>query len=176
MYELPTLETLFTNFIPEADMPIFPSIPTAESHANPLQDYTMTPTEGFGIDWTTIPPHGGGLVATSKNKVHRQYSCTSNFYARLSCFASTHVWTRWWFALRLAERQVIQCPFMGCSDTLQWINIPRHIKSIHLGVRFRCPNCGKLYTRPEGLATHTASLKCYGRCLFGETWSQPRGT
>ncbi|KAF8554906.1 hypothetical protein OG21DRAFT_1508298 [Imleria badia] len=67
---------------------------------------------------------------------------------------------------RHAQRQVVQCPFMGCSDALQWMSIPRHIKSIHLGVRFRCPNCDKQYTRREGLATHTASLKCYGQYLF----------
>jgi len=64
------------------------------------------------------------------------------------------------------QRQVVQCPWVGCSDTLRWMNIPRHIRSIHLGVRFRCLNCGKAYTRPRGLAMHTASLECYGQCLF----------
>ena len=67
---------------------------------------------------------------------------------------------------RHAQRQAIECPWMGCSHTLKWMNIPRHIQSIHLGVRFRCFNCSKPYTRPEGLARHTVSLKCYGQCLF----------
>ena len=67
---------------------------------------------------------------------------------------------------RHPQRQPVQCPWVGCSDTLQWINMARHIKSIHLGVRFRCPNCDRLFTRPGGLANHTASLKCYGQCLF----------
>lgn len=65
---------------------------------------------------------------------------------------------------RHARRQAVQCPWMGCTDTLKWMNVPRHIQSIHLGVRFACFNCGKLYTRPEGLARHTIALKCYGQC------------
>lgn len=67
---------------------------------------------------------------------------------------------------RHLQRQVVRCPWMGCSDTLLWMNVPRHIQSIHLGVRFRCFNCGKLYTRFEGLARHTTSLKCNGQLLF----------
>lgn len=67
---------------------------------------------------------------------------------------------------RYPQRHVVQCPFRGCSDTLRWMNTPRHIQTIHLGVRFRCVNCGKPYTRPERLANHTASLKCHGQCLF----------
>ncbi|KAF8546676.1 hypothetical protein OG21DRAFT_1056157 [Imleria badia] len=62
---------------------------------------------------------------------------------------------------RHPQQQAVQCPWEGCSQTLKWMNIPRHIQSIHLGVRYRCPNCDKPYTRPEGLATHTASLKFY---------------
>ena len=63
------------------------------------------------------------------------------------------------------QREVVQCPWVGCSDTLQWTNIPRHIKSIHLGVRFWCPNCNRAYTRRNGLVAHTASLNCQGLCL-----------
>ena len=66
---------------------------------------------------------------------------------------------------RHPEREAVQCPWVGCTRTLQWVNIPRHIRSIHLGVRFRCLNCDKPYTRPKGLEMHTASLKCYGQCL-----------
>ncbi|KAG6381980.1 hypothetical protein JVT61DRAFT_608 [Boletus reticuloceps] len=65
-----------------------------------------------------------------------------------------------------SQRRVVQCPWTGCPAILRWMNIPRHIQSIHLGVRFRCFNCGKAYTRPEGLAVHTASLKCYGNAYF----------
>jgi hypothetical protein len=67
---------------------------------------------------------------------------------------------------RHLQREAVQCPWVGCSHTLQWMSIPRHIQSAHLGVRFTCLNCGKQYTRPRGLAMHTASLKCYGQCLF----------
>ncbi|KAH0831159.1 hypothetical protein J3R83DRAFT_13735, partial [Lanmaoa asiatica] len=61
---------------------------------------------------------------------------------------------------RHPQRQTVLCPWNGCSDTLQWMNIPRHIQSCHLGIRFGCLNCGKSYTRPEGLTKHTASLNC----------------
>jgi hypothetical protein len=67
---------------------------------------------------------------------------------------------------RHPQREAVQCPWVGCSHTLQWMSIPRHIQSTHLGVRFTCVNCGKPYTRPRGLAMHTASLKCYSQCLF----------
>jgi hypothetical protein len=67
---------------------------------------------------------------------------------------------------RHLQREAVQCPWMGCARTLQWMSIPRHIQSTHLGVRFTCLNCGKQYTRPKGLAIHTASLKCYSQCLF----------
>lgn len=60
------------------------------------------------------------------------------------------------------QRQIVQCSWMGCSDGLRWMNIPRHIQSVHLGIRFKCFNCGKLYTRPEGLERHTISQKCIG--------------
>ena len=63
---------------------------------------------------------------------------------------------------RYPQRQAVQCPWMGCSDTLLWMNIPRHIRTFHLGVRFECANCGKPFTRPQGLARHIASLKCNG--------------
>ncbi|KAF8554898.1 hypothetical protein OG21DRAFT_1508283 [Imleria badia] len=67
MYELPPFDPPFTDFIPEAniDMPVVPPNSTAESHANPLQGYAMTPTQGSGIDWSN-PVHFGGLVTTSK--------------------------------------------------------------------------------------------------------------
>lgn len=68
---------------------------------------------------------------------------------------------------RHPQRQVVQCPWVGCSATLQWTNIRRHIQSIHQGIRFRCPNCNKAYTRSGALAMHTASLKCHSQCLFG---------
>ncbi|KAH0832986.1 hypothetical protein J3R83DRAFT_11964, partial [Lanmaoa asiatica] len=55
---------------------------------------------------------------------------------------------------RHPQRQAVQCPWMGCSNTLRWMNIPRHIQSVHLGIRFECFNCGKRYTRLEGLARH----------------------
>lgn len=64
------------------------------------------------------------------------------------------------------QRQTVHCPWIGCSDTLQWMNVPRHIQSVHLGIRFRCFDCGRAYTRREGLTRHTASLKCRGQCLF----------
>ncbi|KAF9223820.1 hypothetical protein BS17DRAFT_781270 [Gyrodon lividus] len=58
------------------------------------------------------------------------------------------------------ERLVIQCPWTGCPDRLQWVNVPRHIGSIHLGIRLQCWKCGKLFTRANALERHVASNKC----------------
>ena len=55
--------------------------------------------------------------------------------------------------------EMVQCPWAGCSDNLRWMNIPRHIRSIHLGVRIVCPTCEKSFTRSLGLAKHVASSK-----------------
>ena len=206
MYELPTSDSLFTNFI---QVPVFLPISTTGSQANPSsQGYTVTPTEGSGIDWS-IPPHVKGPDATSEKykfttsaqltpppgNVHESYYAYNTSHdvpplqAAIPDFPASPVPTCGlagglpcalplegsvtsikrhlrMHGHRHPQRLVVQCPFMGCSDTLQWINIPRHIRSIHLGVRFRCPNCDKLYTRAYGLTIHTALLKCYSQCLF----------
>lgn len=67
---------------------------------------------------------------------------------------------------RYRQQKTVQCPWVGCSNTLLWMNMPRHIQSTHLGVRFRCFSCGKPYTRFEALTRHTTSLKCSGQGLF----------
>lgn len=56
--------------------------------------------------------------------------------------------------------ELVQCPWTGCSDMLRWMNLPRHIRSIHLGVRMVCPNCKRSFTRALGLAKHVASKNC----------------
>jgi uncharacterized protein (DUF983 family) len=56
-------------------------------------------------------------------------------------------------------REMVQCPWAGCSDKLRWMNIPRHIRSIHLGVRMVCPTCERSFTRSLGLAKHVASSR-----------------
>ena len=70
---------------------------------------------------------------------------------------------RWHLALHGHKHQgkdLVQCPWAGCSDMLRWMNIPRHIRSIHLGVRMVCPTCERSFTRPLGLTKHVASNKC----------------
>ncbi|KAF8837477.1 hypothetical protein BDN67DRAFT_1013838 [Paxillus ammoniavirescens] len=59
-------------------------------------------------------------------------------------------------------RSSVQCPWMGCPDRLQWENVPRHIASIHMGIRLQCLRCGKLFTRATALEKHAASDK--NRC------------
>lgn len=57
-------------------------------------------------------------------------------------------------------REMVQCPWTGCFDRLRWMNIPRHIRSVHLGVRMACPNCRRSFTRTLGLAKHVSSKNC----------------
>lgn len=57
-------------------------------------------------------------------------------------------------------REMVECPWVGCSDKLRWMNIPRHVRSIHLGVRMVCPTCERSFTRSLGLARHIASQQC----------------
>ncbi|KAG6332247.1 hypothetical protein ID866_6839 [Astraeus odoratus] len=52
---------------------------------------------------------------------------------------------------------MVVCPWQGCTKSLQYMNLPRHIRSAHLGVRFCCERCGKSVTRKEGIARHGAT-------------------
>ncbi|KAN0092917.1 hypothetical protein V8E55_003701 [Tylopilus felleus] len=58
------------------------------------------------------------------------------------------------------RREIVQCPWAGCCDKLRWMNIPRHIRSVHLGARMVCPTCERSFTRSLGLTKHIASKKC----------------
>jgi hypothetical protein len=51
------------------------TIPIPETdHANPAQTYLVTPHLGVNTDWS-VPPHAGGLVATSKDGDSSMVSC-----------------------------------------------------------------------------------------------------
>lgn len=52
----------------------------------------------------------------------------------------------------------VSCPWQGCSKKMRWVNVPRHIRVIHLGDRLPCRKCGKLYSRKDALDVHTT--KC----------------
>ncbi|KAF8416132.1 hypothetical protein L210DRAFT_3511939 [Boletus edulis BED1] len=181
MYE-PALDTLMNiDFIPQADILPFPPAFT-QSQTNLAQTYTVIPTEQSNL------PHVGGPAGNSN--IHQSFHVnnalqgvstlavvttglhaipapTCGLASGLHCTLPLDGSTK---SIKLhlrkhghwhSQRQVVQCPWTGCPAILRWMNIPRHIQSIHLGVRFRCFNCGKAYTRLEGLAVHTASLKCY---------------
>ncbi|KIJ67149.1 hypothetical protein HYDPIDRAFT_109171 [Hydnomerulius pinastri MD-312] len=60
------------------------------------------------------------------------------------------------------EKSVVACPWEGCNKELRWMNIPRHIRSVHLGVRVHCVHCGKPFSREKALEAHRASQKCKG--------------
>ncbi|KAI9574321.1 hypothetical protein HD554DRAFT_2034459 [Boletus coccyginus] len=152
MYELVPNVPLNTNFVPEAEnVPAFQTVSITGNQENPPQTYAVIPTEWFDI----VPPHVGGLVATGRGSVHESFhgitppegfpavpAPTCGLAGGLHCtlplggsdksigdHLRVHGHTH-------PQRQAAQCPWVGCSDTLQWMNIPRHIRSIHLGVRF----------------------------------------
>ncbi|KIJ08824.1 hypothetical protein PAXINDRAFT_18059 [Paxillus involutus ATCC 200175] len=58
-----------------------------------------------------------------------------------------------------SRRSTVQCPWTGCRDQLQWANMMRHIRSIHMGIRLQCWACGKFFTRAKALERHIASSK-----------------
>lgn len=55
---------------------------------------------------------------------------------------------------RQKECSAIICPWQGCKEVVQYRNLPRHVRSIHLGVKLRCAQCGKGFTRADGMAKH----------------------
>ncbi|KAG6334747.1 hypothetical protein ID866_4348 [Astraeus odoratus] len=48
----------------------------------------------------------------------------------------------------------ITCPWRGCTQKVQYKNLARHVRSIHLGVKFQCQGCNKSFTREEAIARH----------------------
>ncbi|KIJ60395.1 hypothetical protein HYDPIDRAFT_117314 [Hydnomerulius pinastri MD-312] len=58
------------------------------------------------------------------------------------------------------ENSVIPCPWAGCNKRLRWMNVPRHVRSVHLGVRVWCGKCGRPFTRERGLEVHLALTNC----------------
>ncbi|KAN0081345.1 hypothetical protein V8E55_008969 [Tylopilus felleus] len=128
---------------PEANISAFPPVSESAtgSQANPSQVYTVIPTGSSDDDWF-IPLH---VVTTSRDCDLPTMSCwISSLYDELFLNTSSYLHRH---GHRHPQRQIVQCPFEGCSSSMLWMNIPRHIQSIHLGVRFRCPNCDKPYTR-----------------------------
>ncbi|KAG8213350.1 hypothetical protein J3R82DRAFT_11836 [Butyriboletus roseoflavus] len=179
--------------IPEADIPPFPLIFTAENQANSSQTYTVIPTERNVTGCSLYSPIEGLVAAGNMHEIAHENNGSQDVStfggvigfpavpfaaAPATCGLAGGLYCTHWQPLdhsvkairmhirmhghRHPQRQIVQCPWMGCSHTSQWANIPRHIQSVHLGVRFVCSNCGTRYTRQEGLTRHTASLKCNG--------------
>ncbi|KAI9572121.1 hypothetical protein HD554DRAFT_2067096 [Boletus coccyginus] len=52
------------------------------------------------------------------------------------------------------ERDTVQCDWENCGQTMQRMNIPRHIVSRHLLAAASCRFCGKQFSRPDVVARH----------------------
>ncbi|KAH0827557.1 hypothetical protein J3R83DRAFT_4278 [Lanmaoa asiatica] len=52
------------------------------------------------------------------------------------------------------ERDTVQCEWQNCGQTMQRMNVPRHIVSRHLLAAARCRFCGRRFSRPDVVARH----------------------
>lgn len=52
------------------------------------------------------------------------------------------------------ERDTVQCEWENCGQTMQRMNVPRHIVSRHLLAAASCRYCGKRFSRPDVVARH----------------------
>lgn len=52
------------------------------------------------------------------------------------------------------ERDTVQCEWENCGQTMQRMNVPRHIVSRHLLAAANCRFCGKRFSRPDVVARH----------------------
>lgn len=52
------------------------------------------------------------------------------------------------------ERDTVQCEWENCGQTMQRMNVPRHIVSRHLLAAASCRFCGKRFSRPDVVARH----------------------
>lgn len=52
------------------------------------------------------------------------------------------------------ERDPVQCEWEGCGQSMQRMNVPRHIVSRHLLAAANCRFCGRRFSRPDVVARH----------------------
>ena len=52
------------------------------------------------------------------------------------------------------ERDMVQCEWENCGQSMQRMNVPRHIVSRHLLAAASCRFCGKQFSRPDVVARH----------------------
>ncbi|KAG9316410.1 hypothetical protein JVU11DRAFT_2444 [Chiua virens] len=52
------------------------------------------------------------------------------------------------------ERDTVQCQWENCGQTMQRMNVPRHIVSRHLLAAASCRFCGKRFSRPDVVGRH----------------------
>ncbi|KAG8213746.1 hypothetical protein J3R82DRAFT_10452 [Butyriboletus roseoflavus] len=52
------------------------------------------------------------------------------------------------------ERDTVQCEWENCGQTMQRMNVPRHIVSRHLLAAASCRFCGKRFSRPDVVTRH----------------------
>ncbi|KIJ12867.1 hypothetical protein PAXINDRAFT_14424 [Paxillus involutus ATCC 200175] len=116
-------------------------------HLSPPDAPAVQGTQNF----TPAPPPMRTLVCGLAGGT----TCTQPLYGTMASLRE-HIHTH---GHKHPGRSTVQCPWMGCPDRLQWENMPRHIASIHMGIRLQCERCGKLFTRAKALEKHVTSNK-----------------
>ncbi|KIJ12860.1 hypothetical protein PAXINDRAFT_14421 [Paxillus involutus ATCC 200175] len=179
-----TLDALLTaGFTFEESVHLIQSIIEGRSQASLPPVNGATSTEGSSATWANIPGPVPGPLVTAPGDMHPNppglpaVQGTPNFAPTppamqtlicglaggATCTQPLHgTMTSLQAHIRMhghkhPGRSSVQCPWMGCLDRLQWDNMPRHIASIHMGIRLKCGRCGKLFTRAKALERHVAS-------------------
>ena len=63
-----------------------------------------------------------------------------------------------------ADREKLPCRWGKCATTLTYGELVRHCKIDHIGARWPCPDCDRLFTRPNGVTRHKQSARA---CVSG---------
>ncbi|KAG1898503.1 uncharacterized protein F5891DRAFT_1043783 [Suillus fuscotomentosus] len=52
------------------------------------------------------------------------------------------------------EHLAVLCRWQGCNASMNKGSLTRHVQGTHLGIRYPCNTCGRVFTRIYGLEMH----------------------
>ncbi len=115
-----------------------------------------------------VPADVGKAMVLTKS-LPKECGCGTKFDDRTVAGIVEH------FATHYSDREKagqakLQCGWGECDKTLTYGELVRHVKSDHLSARWPCPDCGKHFTRPNGVTRHKQSASA---CVSGSISSRP---
>ena len=126
----------------------------------------------FGVDSAPVPPSKRPKMTAEEvekamvppKRFPTKCGCGAKFDQKTVPALVTH-FVRHYSTEEKAEQTKLQCRWGKCPTTLTYGELVRHCKVDHMGARWPCPDCEKLFTRPNGVTRHKQSASaCVSDC------------